>query len=75
MNLRSQRSTLALSRSRVCPWAASGPQSPIYIYIYFFFYADWEILVPHAGVELVPPALKVWNLNCWTTSKVPVTYF
>ena len=29
------------------------------------------ILVPQPGIELGPPALKVWSLNCWTAKEIP----
>jgi len=28
------------------------------------------LLVPQPGIELMPPALKVWSLNHWTTLEV-----
>ena len=29
------------------------------------------ILVTQPGIELRPPALKVWSLNCWTAKEIP----
>ena len=29
-------------------------------------------LVPRPGIKSTPPALEVWNLNHWTTRKVPI---
>ena len=31
----------------------------------------YRILVPRQGIETVPPALEVKNLNHWTTREVP----
>ena len=49
----------------------------IYIHIanvVFFFFATphgmW-ILVPQPGIESIPPALEVQNLNHWTIGEVP----
>ena len=34
--------------------------------------ATYGILLPQLRIEPVPPAVKVWSLNPWTTAEVPV---
>ena len=44
------------------------------VVFYFFFWphvAACTILVSQPEMELVPPAVKPWNLNHWTASAVP----
>ena len=45
--------------------------------VFFFFFATLHqcgILVPHGGIEPVPPVLKVQHLNHWTTREVLVIH-
>ena len=32
------------------------------------------ILVPPPGVKPVPPSVRAWNLNNWTTREVPIQH-
>ena len=34
-----------------------------------------KILVPQSGLKPVPPAVKAWSLNNWTTRDVPRVHF
>ena len=48
----------------------------------FFFSFFWSvplharywILVPQPGIELTPPAVETWSLNCWTSREAPGFY-
>ena len=35
----------------------------------------WDILIPQPGIQSVPPALEVRNLNYWTARKVQIKVF
>lgn len=42
-------------------------------YYYYFFWLGcmaWGILVPHPGIEPIPPAVEVWSLHHCTTMEV-----
>ena len=45
------------------------------IFGFFLFFRPQHvgcgILVPHPGIEPVPPALEAWSLNHWTAREVP----
>ena len=34
----------------------------------------FRILVPQPGIELMSPAVKVWNPNHWTAREVPLIF-
>ena len=39
--------------------------------VFWPHHAACGILVPLPGIEPVPPAVKVWSLNHWTTREIP----
>ena len=42
------------------------------VFVYFLCHSiEYGILFPRPGVEPTSPAVKVWDLNHWTTSEVP----
>ena len=51
-------------------------EEDMYSYIYIYILMFWlhctacGILVPRPGIEHLPPTLKVWSLNSWTTREV-----
>ena len=42
-----------------------------YIYVCVLHYAACRILVPWPGIEPLPSAVEVQNLNHWTAREVP----
>ena len=49
-----------------------------FFFFYFNFWSHWaacEILVPRPRIESVPPAVRAWSLNHWSTREVPVFTF
>ena len=46
--------------------------------LYFFFwprYVASGILVPQPGIKPVPPAMRAWRINHWTTREVPTDLY
>ena len=44
----------------------------MFIYLLIFGHTTCGILVPRAGIELGPSAVKAWSPNHWTTRESPL---
>ena len=71
-----QGSNLCLLHCRQVPQESKGPKQFILFLVFFFWLCctAYGILVSKPGVESVPPTLKVWSRNYWTTREICKQY-